>query len=275
MILNHQPVAITKRSVRMTTVLGAMLAVLFIGMPADVFAQQQVSHQVPENHPYVPVLKLAGVAQAAVDKVQDYQGVLTKREFIGNKLHTQQMEIKVRHEPFSVYLKFREPFAGREVLYVEGQNENKMLAHEGSGITSLIGTISLPLDSREAMKDNKYPINMIGMSNMISKLTETWTYETQFGECDVKYYPNAQLGNVPCRVVETSHPQARRQFRFSLVRLYMDKETNLPIRCECYGFPMQAGEKAPLLEEYTYTNLRVNVGLRDFDFDRQNPSYQF
>ena len=235
----------------------------------------QPSREIPENHPYVPVLKLARAAQSAIYEVQDYQGVLTKRELINNKLTTQQMEIKVRHQPFSVYLKFREPFAGREVLFVQGQNDNKMLAHEGSGISSLIGTISLSLDSREAMKDNKYPLNMIGMKNMIDKMIETWEYETQFGECEVKYYPNAQLGNVTCRVVETSHPQPRRQFRFSLVRLYLDKETNLPIRCECYGFPVQPEDKAPLLEEYTYTNLRVNVGLKDFDFDRRNPGYQF
>ena len=130
-------------------------------------------------------------------------------------------------------------------------------------------------DSSRAMENNKYPVNMIGMSNMIDKVVERWEYETQFGECEVKYYPNAQLGNVQCRVVETSHPQPRRQFRFSLTRLYLDKETNLPIRCECYGFPMSPNEKPPLLEEYTYTSLRVNVGLRDFDFDRNNPSYQF
>ena len=235
----------------------------------------QAKREIPENHPYVPVLKLAYAAQAAIGEVKDYQGVLTKRELIGKKLQTHQMEIKVRHEPFSVYLKFREPFAGREVLYVAGKNNNQMLAHEGSGLSSLIGTISLPLDSREAMKDNKYPINMIGMKNMIDKMIETWEFETQLGECDVKYYPNAQLGNVPCRVVETSHPTPRRQFRFSLVRLYIDRETNLPIRCECFGFPMTADESAPLVEEYTYTSLRINIGLRDFDFDRTNPSYQF
>ena len=149
------------------------------------------------------------------------------------------------------------------------------LAEGRFGRGTLAGTISLPLDSSRAMENNKYPVNMIGMSNMIDKVVERWEYETQFGECEVKYYPNAQLGNVQCRVVETSHPQPRRQFRFSLTRLYLDKETNLPIRCECYGFPMSPNEKPPLLEEYTYTSLRVNVGLRDFDFDRNNPSYQF
>lgn len=247
-------------------------------VPVMVQAQSrppQPSRQIPENHPFVPVLKVARVAQQAIYDVKDYQGALTKRERVNNRLHTQQMEIKVRHEPFSVYLKFRNPHAGREVLFVEGKNNNQLLAHEGGGLSALIGTVSLPLDSREAMKDNKYPINMIGMRNMIDKLIEIWEIETQFGECEVKYYPDATFGNVKCRVVETSHPVPRRQFTYSLTRLWVDRETNLPIRCEVFGFPAKPGEEAPLMEEYSYTNLRINIGLGDIDFDRSNPSYQF
>ncbi len=30
-----------------------------------------------------------------------------------------------------------------------------------------------------------------------------------------------------------------------------------------------------LLEEYTYTDLKLNVGLTDWDFDHRNESYQF
>jgi len=238
-------------------------------------ALAQNQSDVPANHPFAPVINLAMKGQEATQKVKDYEAVLTKREYIGKELVTSQMEIKVRHEPFSVYLKFREPHAGREVLYVAGQNGGKILAHEGSGLSSLIGTVSLDVNSREALKENRYPITMIGIRNMVSKLIEQWEVESQYGECEVKYYPNAQLGNVECRVVETSHPVPRRQFKYSTTRLYLDKETNLPIRCECYGFPVSPGEKAPLIEEYTYTNLRTNTGLTDFDFDRNNPAYQF
>ncbi len=245
---------------------------LFCMTSGDLLAQKK---EIPSNHPYVPVLKLAYAGLKAASELKDYQAVLTKREYIGKRLITQQVEIKVRHQPFSVYLKFREPFAGREVLYVQGKNNNSLLAHEGSGLSSLIGTVSLPVNSRDAMKGNKYPITMIGIENMVKSLIKQWESETQYGECEVKYYPNAKLGNVTCRVVETSHPTPRRQFPFKRTRLYLEKETNLPIRCECYGFPSRPGEKAPLLEEYTYTNLRTNVGLTDFDFDRRNPNYHF
>ena len=37
------------------------------------------------------------------------------------------------HQPFSVYMKFLKPraVAGREVIWVKGQNDNKLIAHEG------------------------------------------------------------------------------------------------------------------------------------------------
>lgn len=232
-------------------------------------------NKVPPNHPYIPVLKLARAGLDALEDVRDYEAVLTKQERIGKRLVTQQVEIKVRHQPFSVYLKFRKPFAGREVLFVQGQNNNKILAHEGSGLSSLIGTVTLPVNSSEAMKGNRYPITMIGLENMLSTLMKQWEFETQYGECDAKYYPNAKLGNIECRVVETSHPTPRKQFLYKTTRLYLDKETNLPIRSECYGFPVRKGDKPPLLEEYTYSNLRINVNLTDLDFDRKNPAYRF
>lgn len=235
----------------------------------------QAKREIPENHPYVPVLKLAYAAQAAIGEVKDYQGVLTKRELIGKKLQTHQMEIKVRHEPFSVYLKFREPFAGREVLYVAGKNNNQMLGARGVG--SIVADwyhfppVGFPgSDEGQQVSDqhdrhekhDRQDDRNLGVRDAIRGMRR-------------EVLPQCTTGNVPCRVVETSHPTPRRQFRFSLVRLYIDRETNLPIRCECFGFPMTADESAPLVEEYTYTSLRINIGLRDFDFDRTNPSYQF
>ena len=57
-------------------------------------------------------------------------------------------------------------------------------------------------------------------------------------------------------------------------QVYIDKENNLPIRFEAYDWPK--GGKAPdLMEEYTYSDLRVNVGLTPRDFDPANKSYSF
>ena len=44
---------------------------------------------------------------------------------------------------------------------------------------------------------------------------------------------------------------------------------------ERYGWPRRQGEKAPLVEEYTYSNIKTNVGLTNADFDTSNRNYGF
>ena len=39
--------------------------------------------------------------------------------------------------------------------------------------------------------------------------------------------------------------------------------------------PAKAGDPLPVIEEYTYLNLKLNVGLTDKDFDHTNEEYNF
>jgi hypothetical protein len=48
---------------------------------------------------------------------------------------------------------------------------------------------------------------------------------------------------------------------------------NLPVRYEAYDFPVHAQSPPQLIEEYTYVDMKVNVGLNDSDFDPANPAY--
>jgi hypothetical protein len=78
-----------------------------------------------------------------------------------------------------------------------------------------------------------------------------------------------------CTCIEVVHPVPRRNFRFHLARIFVDDELNLPIRYESYSWPTTPGGAPELIEEYTYLDLKLNVGLTDSDFDIQNPNYQF
>lgn len=234
---------------------------------------QEASSQTRE-HPLRPAIRIARGSLEKLQSVRDYEAVLTKRERINGELQHEVMRIKFREEPFSVYLKFGGENAGREVLYVEGRNQNNILAHEGSGLKALVGTVSLAPTSPEVLAASRHSITDIGLRNMLRMIIERWEDEADYGEVEVQYYHNARLGERACLVVECTHPRPRRQFRFHMTRLFIDKETQLPVRVENYGFPM-AGAMAPLEEEYTYSELRTNVGLTGTDFDRNNPSYAF
>ena len=237
------------------------------------------SSELPEKidpaHPLVPVLKIAYQSRHVLANVQDYSGVFIKREVINGTLVTHQMEIKIREEPFSVYMKFlNQPYTGREVLFVAGANQNRLMVHE-TGLKSIAGTLSLAPTDQLAMAENRHPITQVGMSQMLEGVIKQWENEGLYGEIEVKYYPEAKLGEHPCRVLESSHPIRRRQFPFHLTRLYLDGKTLLPVRVEQIDWPARAGEKPIAVETYMYSNVRTNIGLTNADFDRRNPAYQF
>ena len=64
-------------------------------------------------------------------------------------------------------------------------------------------------------------------------------------------------------------------FKFKTTRLYIDRKSGLPIRVEQVGFPTKAGEEPPLVEEYTYTDVKIEGKLTDLDFDVKNDTYGF
>jgi len=50
----------------------------------------------------------------------------------------------------------------------------------------------------------------------------------------------------------------------------------IPLRYAAYFWPATPGsEELPVLEEYTYLNVKLNVGLADADFNPNNPNYNF
>lgn len=237
-------------------------------------AQQDQQVQAGE-HPLVPALRLARQSQAILEQITDYECHFLRREMVNNRLIAHQTQLRLRHEPFSVYMKFIDPAPGREVLYVHGKNQGKLIAHEAGGLSALVGTVSLPINSPTVMAEARYPITNTGMKRLIELVIAQWELESGFGETDVKYYPNAKIGNSECEVIEVSHPRPRRQFRYQLTRVFFDKKTRLPIRVENYGFPPSPEQQPILVEEYTYTNIQLNRGFTDADFDRNNPKYSF
>ena len=229
------------------------------------------------EHPLMPVTRWAEKVRPNVAAVRDYTALMQKQENINGKTHgTQVMEVKVRHQPFSVYTKFRFPqeLNGQQAIYVKGKNNDKLIAH-GVGLQRKLGTQRLDPEGMIAMNGNKYPITDMGILNLIDKLLEVGYADSKFGECEVKYTEGAKLSGRECTVIQVSHPVPRQNFRFHVARIFVDREFNLPIRYESYDWPRREGETPTLLETYTYMNLELNVGLTDADFDHKNPEYAF
>ncbi|MGE5195247.1 MAG: DUF1571 domain-containing protein [Deltaproteobacteria bacterium] len=227
-------------------------------------------------HPLTPVLETARGSRDAIRKIPGYTCTFIKQEqFKKGPPLRQVMTLKFRREPFSVYLKYIEPHAGREVIYVDGRNKGKLQVHEPSGLASVVGTISLSPTGGEAMKENRYPVTMIGMEKVLDTAISDWELALKHPEVQVEKYPQAKVGDFECKMFEVVYPQPHEPFKFHKARVYFDKKTQLPVRTEQYGFPAKAGEEAPLLEEYTYADLNIDVPIADSDFDVNNAAYGF
>lgn len=233
--------------------------------------------QAENEHPLAPAVRWAKEGLKKLETIGDYSCVLAKRERIDGDLGDHEfLFVKVRHEPFSVYTYFLKPskVKGQEAIFVSGSNDDKILAH-GVGIQAIIGTVSLKPDSKLAMTGNRYPMTEIGIKRLTARLIEVGEHDSQFGECEVTYTPKAVVNKRHCTCIRVIHPIPRDDFLFHKAQIFVDDEYNLPIRYEAYDWPEEEGDEAPLLEEYTYCDLKFDNGFDNLDFDIKNEKYGY
>lgn len=212
--------------------------------------------------------------------VVDYRGTLIKRERIQGVLGGEvRMQFKVRNpQPqrgLAAYLKFESPSStrGREVIWVENENENKLTVHEG-GFKNLL-RMQLAPESTLAMLGNKYPITEIGLLRLGEKLIEKCQHEVDLENCRVEIFDGQQVGGQPCRLIQVTQPESAEGSEFYIAQVFVDMQRMVPLRYAAFQWPEAPGDEPPLEEEYTYLDLELNVGLSDADFDPDNPDYQF
>lgn len=221
-----------------------------------------------------PAIKIARSSLEKLSELKDYEATFIKKERFGRKVIETPIRVKVRHEPFSVYMHFGKPHEGREVIFVAGKNDGRLLAHE-TGLKSIVGTLSLETDSRRAMEGNHYPITRFGMFNILESVIEQWEHDALLPGADVAFYPKATVGNAACKAIETKFLSHVQGASFQTTRLYLDAETGFPVRVQQYNFPRRSGRQPELHEEYTFLSIKTNVGLTNADFDINNPEYDF
>lgn len=219
--------------------------------------------------------------------INDYTALMVKREQIGGALSEHQfMHAKVRNrkvidgkivQPLSVYLKYLKPTSmkGREVIYVEDKNDGNLVAHEGGFKGRFLPTVTIPPDGMLAMRGQRYPITEIGVENLIVQLLERGKTAKKFSDAQCEFRKNARIKDRACTVFQMTLPTKQPELDFYQAQVFIDDQFNVPIRYIAYDWPIREGAPLQVLEEYNYLNMKVNVGLTDADFDRNNKAYGF
>lgn len=215
-------------------------------------------------------LRLLGEARQSFQGVRDYTCVLVKRERLRGQLAADNViNMKVRNQPFSVYLRWQSPkdLAGQEACYVAGRNNGMMRVHS-TGLIGAVGFVSIDPRDPRAQANSRHAITEAGIGNLIERFAKHWDEERRLNLTQVRV-GDYEYNKRRCTRVETVHPDNRgNHFTSYRTVLFFDQENHLPIRIEVYGWPRAGGPaEGELLESYSYVNLRLNAGLGEDSFN--------
>jgi len=213
-------------------------------------------------------------------KIPDYTANMLKQERIGGAMGAcQVIDVKIRHEPFSVYMKWTEGDRGRQLIYVDGQNDGNMLVQPGGIKGRLTGVLSLEPTGSLAMSDSRYSITKAGLLELARTVLSYQKSDLQRRQgftCQLFDHQDFEGRECYLYLIEYASPDFNETYRKSMV--YVDKELSLPICVKNYTWgrdidPAKMDEET-LIEFYAYTDLKFSQQLTAADFDKSNSSYR-
>ena len=206
--------------------------------------------------------------EAALAKVDNYTAIFHRLERVNGKMIPEETAYLKFKRPFKVYMKWINPFKGRESLYVEGANHNKVRVR-GTGLAELI-TVNLEPTGALAMENSRHPVTDAGLEVLVKKIDANLRRGLSAGELTLKDHGEQTVYGRKTRELEGVLPKdpARGYYCYRCI-VDLDVETKMPIKTRIFDWEDQ------LVECYGYENLSLNPGLSDRDFDPKNPEYHF
>lgn len=215
-------------------------------------------------------------------EVSNYTAMLHKQERIGSDLgDVQKVECKLRHSPFSIYMKWHTGDIGRELIYVDGQNDGNMVVHPGGWKGRLTGALSLDPCGSMAMAESRHPVTQAGLKRLgetLLKYHRKCLAEPTGWTCDL--YDNQKVNGRDCYLVIVNYASPEKSETYRKSMHYIDKELSVPICSRNYGWGEEDADpetldEQTLIESYTWTNIQIENRLADADFDSTNSDYNF
>ena len=215
------------------------------------------------------LLSLLTRIESSYARINDYTAVFRKQERVDGKLLPEDTILLKFQKPLKVYMKWiQDPSKGTEALYVDGSNGNKLLVHRGG----ILGILTLSLDPRGslALTKNRHPITEVGFGYLIDGLQRNIRMALLHGEFEIIRLAEETFRGRSATVVESRFlARGGRTYHASRMVFHIDTELQLPVGAVFYD------EADALFERYSYSDVKLNVGLTPLDFSRENKAYRF
>lgn len=220
-----------------------------------------------------------------LETVPDYTATFSKQEFLGGELSENQViNLKCRHKPFSVYMKWVVGDKGQELLYVDGQNEDKMLVKMGGLKGRLVPTLKLDPTGSLAMKESRYPITKAGIMALAETIIEFRKKDLEQNlntECVMLSDQKFDGKDCYCFIAHFANAKESDIYRKSII--YIDQATCLPVFVRGFGWPEDGMasttpeelDENTLIESYSFTEIKLKSELASSAFSKTNKKYRF
>ena len=250
-----------------------------LDIPSFVETDKQTSDATePAGHAAIrSQVALLEASMAKLDAIPAYTATLVKQERVDGELRdAERTIIKVRHEAFSVYMKWETGSAGQEVLYVDGKYDNQMLVHPGGWKGRFLPTLSVEPGGSLAMSQSRHPVTEAGLKILLQKHIDHRAEDLKTDYCVATTTAVSHEGR-PATSLECIYKSQAASPDYSRTVLIIDDATGMPVLSRNFGWTSLDldGEDATLIEHYEYRDIDLDAGLTKADFKRTNKKYNF
>jgi hypothetical protein len=240
--------------------------------PAVLNAGDSVEDRIEKMARTAPLALLAEAQRRYRENVIDYTCTFRKQENIdGDMTKVQTIQAKYRELGHSVFVHWvKNPAKAERVIYVEGKwtsgDQPAALCQPAGAIARvLVKSIAMPIHGDAAKAASRRTIDQFGFRVGLELIIKYSLIAKEAGQLELTYTGQGEVGGRPTYVFERVLPYTGEGGKYPdrVLVYHLDTETLMPVMCASYA----DDAKEALLGQYEYTNVQLNVGLTDADFD--------
>jgi hypothetical protein len=201
--------------------------------------------------------------------VQGYQCTMQKQERLKGKLWPKEtIEVFFKEKPHSVLMRWLGGARKAErALYVEGENDGKMLARPNGVLArKIVGDVVVrEVDGDDARQSGRYTLKEFGIKKGTERTLAAWQASRDRGQLRVEYLGETKVreaGDRLCYKLRRTY-EAPENDGVTQLTIYVDKETWLQV-----GSTLK-GEESKLIGEYFFRDISINPKSDPELFHRQ------
>jgi hypothetical protein len=195
--------------------------------------------------------------------VKGYSATLYKHERIDGTLYPPEvLQVRFCEQPFSVWLHWLEgERRAKTALYVAGANDNKIIV-QPTGLTALLGTMQLAVDSPLARASGRYTMDQFGLEKGTLRTLSGWVEAQRRGGLHVEYLGKktvAETGGQLCYCFHRIYDQPSPNGVDDLI-LYIDVKNWLQVGS------IVKDKDGNLVAEYYFRDIQLNPKFKPEQF---------